>query len=72
MTGCPCTCPVAANYDALRIDDASWYSDPQNLAQFRRFDGSDWTQHVSNGVAPAQPAAYQPQVAVGGQTTNSP
>lgn len=48
--------------------EAQWYPDPQNPAQFRYFDGIQWTQHVSPAGSPYQVA--QPQMMAGGQTTS--
>lgn len=38
---------------------ASWYPDPQNPAQLRYFDGTQWTEHVNAAAPPSQPMATQ-------------
>jgi hypothetical protein len=49
---------------------AGWYSDPAQRHQFRYWDGSEWTAHVSTGgvtsVDPAGPGPAQPGLAAAG------
>ena len=33
-----------------------WYPDPHGVAELRWWDGADWTEHLHNVIAPAEPA----------------
>jgi hypothetical protein len=52
---------------------AGWYGDPSDASMVRWWDGTEWTEHVAPGQAPAQLSAGQDHGLIGpGHSVGSP
>ncbi len=57
LTGAPSSAPYPSAYPSVGSPAAGWHPDPSERHELRFWDGTNWTEHVSDqGVTATDPA----------------